>query len=403
MNTSVHRLLDEAFAGLPATDDVQDLKEEIRANLLDRVAELTASGVDGDAAARRAVDELGDVRALVDGADVAAEVPAAPSPGVASAAAAAAGRPPVLPRRRDVAGLVVAIGVVLLALAPLVMIGGFVVDAFGSHRLDHLGPALPFQLVGPLLIGPVVGWIVGAVLVRETATRYGMPLRRAVAYGIASALLVLGMVGGIEAGVLFERARVTVQTAVPLLVAGGAWLAYLLASQTNRRKPWVLEQARSDGGYRPSRRYVTGVVIASAVVLSPFVGVLIALAGNIYGMVPLLVGALLAGPAIGWIVGATLVRETRTRYGMPRQRAIAYGFASALVALSVFVGTTGYTSSMNPFYAMMMLPVLLVGGAWLAYLLASQTNRRKPWVLERARERAGSRASGPGDSRPGLP
>ncbi|WP_036958844.1 permease prefix domain 1-containing protein [Promicromonospora kroppenstedtii] len=235
MNTLVHRLLDEAFAGLPATDDVQDLKEEIRVNLLDRVAELTASGADGDAAARRAVEELGDVRALVD--------------------------------------------------------GGSVRDTAPGERLS----------------------------------------------------------------------------------------------------------------LRPSRRYTIGVVIASAVVLSPFVGVLIALAGNIYGMIPLLVGALLAGPAIGWIVGATLVRETRTRYGMPRQRAIAYGFASALVALSVFVGTAGYTSSMNPFYAMMMLPVLLVGGAWLAYLLASQTNRRKPWVLERARERAGSRASGPGDSRPSLP
>lgn len=54
MNTSVHRLLDEAFAGLPATPDVQDLKEEIRANLLDRVGELTADGVAPDDAARRA-------------------------------------------------------------------------------------------------------------------------------------------------------------------------------------------------------------------------------------------------------------------------------------------------------------------------------------------------------------
>ena len=66
MNTSVHRLLDEAFSGLPATPDVQDLKEEIRANLLDRVAELTAAGVAPDEAARRAVAELGDVRALVE-------------------------------------------------------------------------------------------------------------------------------------------------------------------------------------------------------------------------------------------------------------------------------------------------------------------------------------------------
>lgn len=219
MNTSVHRLLDQAFAGIPATPDAQDLKEEIRANLLDRVAELTAGGTDADAAARRAVDELGDVRALVDGTSV---------PGL------------------------------------------------------------------------------------DTTTG---------------------------------------------------------------------EQRR----FRPSRRYVAGVVIASAVVLSPFVGMLIAMTGNVYGAIPLLGGALLAGPAIGWIVGASLLRETDTRYGMPRRRAIAYGFASALVALSLFVGTVGSATFMAPFYFMMMVPVLLVGGAWLSYLLASQTNRRKAWVLDRAR------------------
>ena len=40
MNTDIHRLLDEAFAGVEMTPDAQDLKEEVRANLLERVAEL---------------------------------------------------------------------------------------------------------------------------------------------------------------------------------------------------------------------------------------------------------------------------------------------------------------------------------------------------------------------------
>ena len=92
-STSVHRLLDEAFAGLPMTPDAQDLKEEIRANLLDRVAELTASGVEPDEAARRAVDELGDVRALVEEAsgltaEAGSRVPVTPGPALSTAAAA---------------------------------------------------------------------------------------------------------------------------------------------------------------------------------------------------------------------------------------------------------------------------------------------------------------------------
>ncbi|MFD0821311.1 permease prefix domain 1-containing protein, partial [Micromonospora zhanjiangensis] len=63
----VHRLLDEAFAGVEMDQDRQDLKEEMRANLVARVAELTAAGVPPERAARQAVQELGDVRDILDG------------------------------------------------------------------------------------------------------------------------------------------------------------------------------------------------------------------------------------------------------------------------------------------------------------------------------------------------
>ena len=52
----VHRLLDEAFAGIEMTPERQDLKEEVRANLVARTTELLAEGLSGDAAARRAVE-----------------------------------------------------------------------------------------------------------------------------------------------------------------------------------------------------------------------------------------------------------------------------------------------------------------------------------------------------------
>jgi hypothetical protein len=242
MSTSVHRLLDEAFAGIPGTPDAQDLKEEIRANLLDRVAELTAGGVAPDKAARRAVDELGDVRALVEEASgptagAGSRTPA--SPGVAtSAAAAAAARQRVPVRRRYVVGVIVASVVVLLALVPLVRVVLLVAD-----RLEVDG-YLPLVLAWVLLIGPAVGWIVAASLLRETATNYGMPRWRAVSYGVAAALVLTSLVAGVESYLLFESFSVPLQVAVPLLVAGGAWLAYLLATQTNRHKPWVLELAR---------------------------------------------------------------------------------------------------------------------------------------------------------------
>ena len=61
MNTDIHRLLDEAFAGVDMTPDAQDLKEEVRANLVARTAELEAAGKSSSDAARDAIAELGDV------------------------------------------------------------------------------------------------------------------------------------------------------------------------------------------------------------------------------------------------------------------------------------------------------------------------------------------------------
>ncbi|MGW2093767.1 permease prefix domain 1-containing protein [Promicromonospora sukumoe] len=238
MTTSVHRLLDEAFAGLPATHDVQDLKEEIRANLLDRVAELTAGGVAPDDAARRAVGELGDVRELVEEADAGSGVPVAPGPGVASAAAAASERRRVPPQRRYVAGIVVASVAIVLAFVPFAWVMVLVADN------PYLEWYVPLALAAPLLVGPAVGWIVGASLARETVASYGMPRRRAVAFGFATALILTGLVVGVEGYVLFASPGWGFRLGLPLLVAGGAWLAYLLATQTNRHKPWVLEQAR---------------------------------------------------------------------------------------------------------------------------------------------------------------
>ena len=45
MNSDIHRLLDEAFAGIEMTPEVQDLKEEMRANLVARIDELEAAGL----------------------------------------------------------------------------------------------------------------------------------------------------------------------------------------------------------------------------------------------------------------------------------------------------------------------------------------------------------------------
>lgn len=62
--SDIHRLLDEAFAGVTMTPELQDLKEELRGNLPARSAELQGRGVDATAA-RTAAAELGDIPELI--------------------------------------------------------------------------------------------------------------------------------------------------------------------------------------------------------------------------------------------------------------------------------------------------------------------------------------------------
>ena len=64
-SSDIHRLLDEAFAGVTMTPELQDLKEELRGNLAARSAELQAKGSDAASAARTAVAELGSIPELI--------------------------------------------------------------------------------------------------------------------------------------------------------------------------------------------------------------------------------------------------------------------------------------------------------------------------------------------------
>lgn len=216
----VHRLLDEAFAGVEMTPDRQDLKEEVRANLVARVAELQAGGLSGGAAARRAIEELGDVHTMIDGTEPA---------GVAAAS------PPwqqrVRPRPDFVLRTVVlsAIGVAGLAVLALAAAVGDV--PLGAEIAAVLAVAVP------------VGAITADALRQETTGNHPMPAGRSAAYGIGVLLILIGLGGGW----LYLRDHGLgwlIGGAVPVLVAVGL-LSYLGATQTNRHKQWVVRMQES--------------------------------------------------------------------------------------------------------------------------------------------------------------
>ena len=219
MNSDIHRLLDEAFAGIEMTPDAQDLKEEVRANLVARTEELEAAGTSSTDAARQAIDELGDVRDLLDEAPVNTAQPAG--------YAALQQRHHVKPKtgfvvRTFVWSIAAVVGVTLAVLSAtgvLPLPWGFEIGMLG-------------------FAATALGLLVGDSLAQETTTNHPMPDRRAGGYALATFLAVYGLgFGGLVAlGALPVWCVVFAALGV---IASIVLFAFLGASQTNRHKAWV--------------------------------------------------------------------------------------------------------------------------------------------------------------------
>ncbi|HEY1531376.1 MAG TPA: permease prefix domain 1-containing protein [Galbitalea sp.] len=225
---NIDRYLDEAFADIPRTPETADLKEEIRGNLQSRVSELEADGTKPEAAAAKAITELGDIHALVDSIDVGEP---ATRPGDTAARLIALNKVKTDP------GYVVRTVIFSLVLA--VMLAGVIVTAaFGSGTTGTLPNGTEWFAVG--LSALLVAILVVDALRQETSQHFRMPLRRALGYSGAALLGVAGLdviglsIGGREP----EEAFAGGVTAAVLSLIAFIWLG---VTQTNRRKPWVKE------------------------------------------------------------------------------------------------------------------------------------------------------------------
>jgi hypothetical protein len=224
---SIHRRLDEAFAPFPMSPGLQDLKEELRGNLAARVGELVAQGAEPDEAARTAVAELGDLRALIEqvqaGDDTLANRQAAYQ----------------LYRVRPRAAFVVR--TVLLALVLTVAAAIVALAALGVLDLQ-----LPIAVAVAVVAFALPGGVITADALRqETSVHYPVPAPRAAYYGAASASGLAGLaLGGLYAGQT-QQLPLVVAAAV-LVVASIVLFVALGATQTNRTKAWVSEAWREN-------------------------------------------------------------------------------------------------------------------------------------------------------------
>ncbi len=292
---NIHRYLDDAFAEIPRTPETADLKEEIRGNLQARVTELETNGSKPDAAAAKAIKELGPINELVDSigdsepttspADTAVKLIALnrvkPSPGYVV--------------RTVLLSLLLACGVTLVTVGSI--LGGLGIADF------WLVSALPVESV---FAGLFLGVIVAHALGRETSHHYPTKPTRALGFGLAA---FAGLTGLGFAAAWFANPLLW------LLVTGcGLALVSLMAfvalgvTQTNRQKPWVKELNRA---YAVEDRFSQDPASAARFGLYTVVIWVLAFAGFV--VLSITVGfawswlALLAGLAVFFLVLARML------------------------------------------------------------------------------------------------
>jgi hypothetical protein len=225
---NIHRYLDEAFADIPRTPETADLKEEIRGNLQSRVAELEAGGTKPDAAAAKAIKELGDIHALVDSIGE-SEPSGRPAATAAKLIALNKVKPsPGYVVRTVLLSLLLAGGVTLVTVGSI--LGGLGIADF------WLVYALPVEAV---LSGLFLAVIVADALGRETSQHYPTSPTRALGFGLAAFAALTGV--GLVATWFANPLLWFLVAGCALALASLVTFIALGVTQTNRQKPWVSE------------------------------------------------------------------------------------------------------------------------------------------------------------------
>ncbi|MDR3270732.1 MAG: permease prefix domain 1-containing protein [Peptococcaceae bacterium] len=230
MNTKAY--IDSLFEAYEDTTDLSDFKEELTSNLEARIQSLQKKGLNEAAAFDKAVSELGDISSLADDISLKKKQEVFADMYMSRN---------YLDTKRVVAyvicGLVLAFGVVSALLA-----------WFYAQEMSAVwGTLIPFGVL------PLAGFIFLG-LTQETASQEAMSWQRALFYVLAGVLILFGL--DVFAITFFTRDAGLPQaigTIIPFMIPGAALGAFLILSEKDRSKPWVIAQRQAFLSYTQAR------------------------------------------------------------------------------------------------------------------------------------------------------
>jgi hypothetical protein len=176
MKNKVKKYVDNLFSDIHDTKQLKELKEEVSANLLEKVNDFIINGNSEDDAFNKAVSSLGDMSELVESLKKVSYVKVQENNL----------ETPTLDKKR-VIGYVIASAILLFG----IMTAG-INYLVNNDLVGTTGTLMPFTMVA-------VGLFVYLGLTQETKHDYGMNNKRALAYTLASLILLFGLfVSGLE-------------------------------------------------------------------------------------------------------------------------------------------------------------------------------------------------------------
>lgn len=215
--------IDRLFDGYENTPKIQDFKEEIAINLQERVAALEEKGLSPDEAFQKGVAELGDITGV-------AEQISKQKRNEVIGKMYFGSKPPI--SKAHAFGYVVAGGAIILSFL-MSIITYISTGEISSEITTHLLTFFSLPIAVLVFLG----------LTQETTRNFPMVWTRALLYAIAIAFIFLGI--GASARLYFttgKEIQVILNSFLAFTIPGVLLLAYLLLTEKNRQKPWVLKE-----------------------------------------------------------------------------------------------------------------------------------------------------------------
>ena len=213
MKDRIKNYVDKMFTEVSDNKQLRELKEEVSANLLEKINDLIARGDSGEVAFQKAVSSLGDMSELIGSLKKISQVKSDET---------------VIKTfpldKKHAIGYVVASAVFLFG----IMVSG-VAYLRQKDLLIAFASFMPFLLVS----APIFGYF---GLTQETTRHYGMNNKRALSYTLAGELLLLG--AGASGIMYFQKQELFIvfSTLMPFLIVSAIAFLYLGLTEKKRRK-----------------------------------------------------------------------------------------------------------------------------------------------------------------------